>query len=82
MAIQTPKKKQGSQYPKISSLITSLAKQLGPKKNSANTRIQGSLQQEASSFFADKKALEQTEKTHKVRITITGSELTVLTRAQ
>lgn len=77
MAIQAPKKKQGSNHPEMTNLIRNLVRQLDPKKNSASTRIQGALQQKANNFFADKAAVEKEKTSGKVKIELSGSELTV-----
>jgi hypothetical protein len=80
MAIQAPKKKQGSNHQEMTNLVKNLAKQLGPKKSSANTRIQGAMMQKANAFFADSTAVSQAEKTYQASISIAGTELTVTAR--
>jgi len=80
MAIQTLKAKKVSNHEKMTNLVKSLAKQLGPKKSSANTRIQGALTKESSAFFADSNAVKQVESSLKVRIHLAGTELTVSSR--
>ena len=81
MAIKAPKQKQGSAHPEMATLIKNLTRQLGPKKISANTRIQGALQQKANTFASDGSALTQLERQLKIRITFAGSELTVTSRS-
>ena len=81
MPIQTPKKKQGSSHQEMMNLIKTLAKQLGPKKSSANTRIQGVLIQKANAFGSDAAAVKQAETSYKVSINLAGTELTVSARS-
>jgi hypothetical protein len=80
MAIQAPKKKQGSNHPEMINVIRNLVKQLSPKKSSATTRIQGALIQKANAFIADSAAVKQAEASNKIRIHLSGTELTVSER--
>jgi hypothetical protein len=77
MAIQTPKKKQGSNHQEMTNLVKNLARQLGPKKSSANTRIQGAILHKANVFFSDTDAVKREESSRKIKIHLAGQELTV-----
>lgn len=80
MAIQAPKDKQKSSHQEMTNLVKSLARQLGHKKTSANTRIQGALVQKATAFFADSEAVKRAEASNKVKLSLAGNELTVSQR--